>query len=109
MEYRADQSKQLITIDLEWVDHMQETAEEQAVAPQPQVELVVEPLMTRDNLQTTHSMLRVQACITLSTRLVGPRIVAVVHQLLELDQHPLEVMLVKLEAITIRDPRQQIE
>lgn len=106
----ADQSKQLITIDLEWVDHMQETAEEQAVAPQPQVELVVEPLMTRDNLQTTHSMLRVQACITLSTRLeVAPRIVAVVHHLLELDQHPVQVMLVNLEAITIRDLHLQIE
>ena len=79
------------------------------MAPQPQVELVVEPLMTRDNLPTTHSMLRAQACITLSTLLqVDPQIVAVVHQLLELDQHPLEVMLMNLE-VTIRDLHQQIE
>ena len=80
------------------------------MAPQPQVELVVEPLMTQDNLQTTHLMLRVQACITLSTLLqVDPQIVAVAHRLLELDQHLLEVMLVNLEAITIRDLHQQIE
>ena len=79
-------------------------------APQPQAELVVEALMTRDNLQTTHSMLRVQACITLSTLYrVGIQIVAVVHRLLELDQHPLEVIMVNLEAITIRDLHQQIE
>ena len=89
---------------------MQGTVEEQAVAPQPQVGLVVEPLMTRDNLQTTPSMLKVQAYITLSTRLqVDPQIVAVVHQLLELDQHLLQVMLVNLEAITIRDLPLQIE
>ena len=106
MDCAADRSKPPITIDLEWVGHMQEIAEERVAAPQPQAELPVEPLMTLGNLQTTHSMLRVQACITLSTLL---DLQMVLHRLLELDQHPLELILVNLEAITIRDLHQQIE
>jgi len=105
----VDQLKQPITIDLEWVDHTQETVEESVVAPQLQVEQAVAPLMTRDNLQITHSMLRAQVCITpFILSVVGLRTTIVVHRLQELDHQPLEEM-ASLEDIKIRDLHQQIE
>ena len=94
-----DQSKLLITIDLEWVDRTQEIAEPAAL----QVELVVEHLRTLDNLQTTPSTPKALACTILFTHLEAPP-TAVVHQLLV--QLPLEVI---MASITIRGLHQQIE
>jgi hypothetical protein len=94
-------SRQPITIDQEWVDRTQETAEVQVVAPKDLEELVG-PLMTRDNLLTTHSTPRVRACITRSTRLADLQIVVVAHRLVQM-------MLARVVVIIIRDLHQQIE
>ena len=94
-------SRQPITIDQEWVDRMQETVEVQVVAPKDLEELVG-LLMTPDNLPTTLSTPRVQACITRSTHLEDLQIVVVAHQLVQM-------MLVRVEVIIIRDLHQQIE
>jgi len=66
------------------------------------LEELVGPLTTRDNLQTTLSTLRVRACITRSTHLEDLQIVAVAHQLAQM-------MVVRVEVIIIRDLLQQIE